>query len=314
MPLFDEDGNRIRGIDNKKAAQICDGAGSGSARAGHPEAHPTSPDEWIVAKICSEYLQYCERGVANGTVSKAHRENSSWLLNDLCKFCGALPVTQLKKGHIKTWMEKHEIWRSPATLRNAITITLAALNYAQENHDIPNPLKGLKKPASRPRLNSLSKSDERALYKAADKTFYQFLFAAMHTGLRPFCELAKITADDVEENSRGMMWRVYSSKTKKTRKIPVRTEVATLSRKLMKSAPRGSGLPLFRTKRGLAWSKVNGVSNFLALKKGLGWDQDADSHEVLVLHMPAYLRPSNAIGLLEQRHRLLDRNTRGTDR
>ena len=42
------------------------------------------------------------------------------------------------------------------------------------------------------------------------------------TGLRPFCELATITADDIEETPRGTMWRVYSSKTKKTRKIPVR--------------------------------------------------------------------------------------------
>jgi hypothetical protein len=33
--------------------------------------------------------------------------------------------------------------------------------------------------------------------------------------MRPFCGLAKVTADDVEETPRGMMWRVYSSKTKK---------------------------------------------------------------------------------------------------
>ena len=34
--------------------------------------------------------------------------------------------------------------------------------------------------------------------------------------------------EDVEESARGMMWRVYSSKTDKTRKIPVRPEVADL--------------------------------------------------------------------------------------
>src|SRR5207244_2505448 len=142
-------------------------------------------------------------------------------------------------------------------------VILAAFNYAEENHDIPNPLKGLKKPPARPRLQSFSKDDEKTLYQVAEKAFQEFLFAAIHTGLRPFCELARVTADDVEENPRGMMWRVYSSKTKKTRKIPVRPEVANLTRKLIKSAPRGSGLPLFRSKRGRPWSRVNGVSYFL---------------------------------------------------
>src|SRR5687767_7961585 len=55
---------------------------------------------------------------------------------------------------------------------------------------------------------------------------------------RPFCELARMTADDVEENTRGMMWRGYSSKTKKIRKIPVMPKVARLTRKQMEKAPR----------------------------------------------------------------------------
>jgi len=273
VPLFDEDGNRIRGSENKKTAQLA----MARVKLGHgwrPEAPPASPDEWIVAKVCSEYLQYCERGFANGTLSKGHRDGSVWMLNDLCKFCGALTVAQLKKGHIKTWMESHENWKSPATHRNAIAIVLAAFNYAEENHEISNPLKGLKKPAARPRLQSFSKQDERTLYREADSSSHDFLFAAIHTGLRPFCELARITADDVEISPRGMMWRVYSSKTKKTRKIPVMSEVAKLTRKLMKTAQVGSGLPLFRSIRGRPWSKVNGVMRFLEIKRALGWDKD----------------------------------------
>jgi integrase len=153
-------------------------------------------------------------------------------------------------------------------------VVLAAFNYSQENHDIANPLKGLKKPPSRPRLQSFSKEDEDALYNAVDKPLRDFLFAALHTGLRPYCELAKITADDVEEMPRGMMWRVYSSKTKKTRKIPIRPEVAKLTRELMKTAPHGSGLPVFRTTTGKAWSKVNGVIRFIEARRRLGWDKD----------------------------------------
>lgn len=95
----------------------------------------------------------------------------------------------------------------------------------------------LKKPPPRPRLHSLDADEEKVVYQAADEPFRDFLFAAIHTGLRPFCELARLTADDVVETDRGMMWRVYSTKTKKTRKIPVRPEVADLTGRLMETAP-----------------------------------------------------------------------------
>ena len=274
IPLFDEDDHRIRGADNKKTAQL---AFARIRVAGTWEPDPERPaaeGEWLVAKVCSEYLQSCERGVANGSISEGHHENSKWILNDLCKYCGALPVAELKKGHIKTWIESHATWKSPATHRAVIGVALAAFNQAQENFAINNPLKGLKKPQGRPRLYSFSKEDETALMQATDKLFGDFLFAAIHTGLRPFCELAHMTADDIEENPRGMMWRVYSSKTKKTRKIPVRTEVAALTRELMKTAPKGSRTPLFRNSQGNMWKKVTGVARFIALRKKMKWDQD----------------------------------------
>jgi integrase len=275
VALFDEDGNRIRGKENKEKARLALARVRLAAedQAESPvSAAATGP--WLVAKVCSEYLQYCQRGVASGTVSKGHTDGATWVLNDLCKFCGALPVAQLKKNHMKRWAESHATWKSPATIRSAFSIALAAFNYCQENYEIANPLKGLKKPTSRPRLQSFTPDDEKVLLAAAQEPFRNFLFAAIHTGLRPYCELAKVTANDVEEMPRGMMWRVYSSKTKKTRKIPVRPEVAALTRKLIAEAPRDSGKPLFRTIQGVAWSKVHGVIRFIALREKLGWDKD----------------------------------------
>lgn len=274
VPLFDDDGQPIRGLNNKKAAQLAFARLQLAGTWQPTSEHPVAGGEWLVAKVCSEYLQFCERGAASGSGSKGHHENASWILNDLCKYCGALPVAELKKGHIKTWIESHPTWTSPATHRSAIAVVLAAFNQAQVNYDVPNPLKGLKKPQARPRLSSFSKEDEEALYQEADKLFGDFLLAAMHTGLRPFCELAHLTADDVEETPRGLMWRVYSSKTKKTRKIPVRAEVAALTRELMATAPKGSRTPLFRNSKGTIWTKVAGVARFIALRKRLGWDKD----------------------------------------
>lgn len=155
-----------------------------------------------------------------------------------------------------------------------IATILAAFNRADELFGIPNPIKGMKKPKSTPRLASFTPEEEQALYGATEPCFGEFLFAAIHTGLRPFCELARLTADDVEESPRGMMWRVYASKTKKTRKIPVRPEVAELTRKLMKTAPRNSGLAIFRNTQGNPWKPTSGVARFLTIKKNLGWEQD----------------------------------------
>jgi integrase len=272
MPLFTPDGARIRGSGSQEEAEqaLAQIRVSGEASEGG-----TSTEEWIVARVCSEYLQYCERNFASGSMSKSHRDGSTAYLNDLCGYCGALPVAELKKGHIQTWIEGHSGWRSPVTHRGVIAIVLAAFNRAEELFDVPNPLKGLKKPPSRPRLQSFSPEDEQALYGVTEECFRNFLFAAIHTGLRPFCELAKLTADHVEVSDRGMMWRVYSSKTKKTRKIPVQASVAKLIRPLMATAPKGSGKPIFRNTKGMPWQNSNGVVRFLSLKKKLGWDVDA---------------------------------------
>ena len=191
-PLFDKDGQHIRGKDNREAAETALAKVKVAAAGGADESQPgttISREAWRVARVCSEYVQYCERGVANRTVSESHRDKTVSWLNDLCEYCGDMRVSEVKKGHIKTWMENHSTWKSPATQRTVIAIVLAAFNYAEEQYEIPNPLKGLKKPVSRPRLHSLSQKDEEAIYGATDERFREFLFAGIHTGLRPFCEL-----------------------------------------------------------------------------------------------------------------------------
>jgi integrase len=272
VSLFDEKGERIRGKDNKETAEVALARLklSGNGWTGEP---PVDDGSCLVARVCSEYIQYCVKGLGKGVISKGHHDNTVSFLNDLCRYCGALPVAELKKVHIKTWLEEHTSWRSPATQGSVIAIVQAAFNHAAENHGIRNPLIGLKRPPGCPRLHSLSKEEEEALYGAADEALRNFLFALVHTGLRPFCELARLTADDIEETARGMMWRVHASKTEKGRKIPVRPDVADLVRKLMKTAPRGSGVPLFRNSRGKLWKRMTGVVRFISLKKKLGWDQ-----------------------------------------
>lgn len=273
VPLVDDGGKPIRGKNNRQAAELAL-ARVKVAGQWRPTAEPAAKDDWLVAKACSGYIQYCRRGAVNGSISEGYRDEVVRYLNKLVEYCGSLPVGQLTKGHVQHWIDAHPKWQSPVTRRNAVTIVLAAFNHALDMRDVPHRLKGLKKPPSRPRLHSFSKEEEAAVYAATEECFRNFLFAAIHTGLRPFCELARITADDVEQTDRGMMWRVYSTKTKKTRKIPVRRDVATLTGRLMKTAPPGSGTPLFRNTRGNPWKKVTGVGRFLKIKRKLGWDKD----------------------------------------
>ncbi len=271
VALFDERGERIRGTQNKEAAEL---ALAREKLAWDDSTAAGDSGPWLVARVCSDYLEYCERGLAQGTISKSHRDSTVAWLNDFCTFCGARPVAKLKKAHLQQWIDAHPTWRSPATRRGVMAIVLAAFNRAEEMHGIANPLKGVKKPRAQPRLQSFNPEEEKALLAATEDRFRDFLFAAIHTGLRPFSELARLTADDVEETGRGMLWRVYATKTKKTRKIPVRPEVAKLTRRLMKTAPKGSGLPLFRNTKGRPWRPGTGVVRFITIKQKMGWDKD----------------------------------------
>ena len=74
-------------------------------------------------------------------------------------------------------------WRSKATQRGVLAIVLAAFNRAEEMHDVPNPLKGLKKPVGQPRLASFSQEDEQALYEATEPCFQNFLVRGDPHGL-----------------------------------------------------------------------------------------------------------------------------------
>ena len=264
----------IRGVDSRPIADLALARvkAAGNWRPSS-DCEKTTANQPCVAEICSRFIEHCQQRATAETVSAEYCDEVSRYLNDFCGYCGSLPVNELRKGHVQHWIESCPTWRSPVTQRNAMTHVLSAFNYLQEMFDTPNPLRGLKKPPPRPRLHSFNGEDELAIYGATDQPFADFLFAAVGTGLRPFCELAKLTTDDVLETPQGMMWRVYASKTKKTRKIPIRSEVAEVTRRLLNEAPH-SQATVFRNPQGNPWLKVTGVGRFLKIKRKLGWDTD----------------------------------------
>ena len=277
VALRDENGRIIRGLENKQAARLAlarERLRSGAACEAAEDADSAPEPGVLVARVCSDYIVHCERAAATSTLHPEHVQAVARVLNEFSRYCGALPVAELKRGQVTEWVVSMPRWKSSVTRRNVLTTVISAFRHAESEHGIRNPLKGLKKPGQQPRLHAVSPADEQTLYAAVDREFRDFLFAAFHTGLRPFCELAKLRAENVEESPRGMLWRLRSSKTKKVRKVPVRPEVAKLVRRLLKTAPLGSGRPLFRNPQGNPWKKPTGVGRFLAAKRKLGWDRD----------------------------------------
>ncbi len=119
-PLFGEDGKRIRGKENCQAADLAL-ARVKVAGQWRPSPEPATEDEWLVARVCSEYVQNCEHAAANGTIGAGYRDEVVRYLNQLCDYCGSLPVSQLAKGHVQHWVESHPTWRSPVA-RHSISV------------------------------------------------------------------------------------------------------------------------------------------------------------------------------------------------
>ena len=131
--LFDENGERIRGKDNKEAAQFA------LARIKlTDELTPTvsaASKDWTVAQVCEIYLADLTNTASPEWVTLC----KSWL-NEFCGYCGALTVQELKKKHLRTWLQKHKTWNNN-TQRNVIACIKAAFNFCCKFDDLDvNPI------------------------------------------------------------------------------------------------------------------------------------------------------------------------------
>jgi hypothetical protein len=61
-------------------------------------------------------------------MSAAHCTNVVRYLNAFCKYAGALPVEELKRGDVQYWLESHPTWGA-VTRRNILTMLQAAFNH-----------------------------------------------------------------------------------------------------------------------------------------------------------------------------------------
>ena len=292
--LCDSSGRSIKGKERRADAELA------VARRKLDLPVISSSSDVTVAVVAEAYLNHLA-----ATASRGHVYNSTRTLNDFCSFCGALPAMQLKKRHVRQWVDQHTTWKSDNTKRDNLTIVIAALNHAVKEEELlpSNPIAGLKKPAGFARV-TFFKQDEideliaywnrpakwKAVSLAVVAEYFEMLLL---TGARPFSELAKVTADNIHEMDHGLVIRIKagtdehgeyrhksSRKTGKDRTIYLCPEGEKKIELLVDRFPRGSGIPLFRTPRGKSWTRVSGVGHFCNAKKTLGWDEDSEKRHL----------------------------------
>ena len=288
--LRGECGTPIRGKDHRKEADLA------IARL-KLHIQPTSTSgNVLVATVCDSYLD----SLKVSACSEHYAIASQWI-NDFCGYCGALPARQLKKKHVRDWVQTHKGWKSDNTKRRAMAIIIAAFNHAVKEDETldTNPISGLKKPSGFARVTYFKEEEIKEVIDYCNRTpkkkavslspIGEYFTALILTGARPFSELAKVTADHIQETEKGVVIRIKAGtdqdgnyrhkaarKTGKDRIIYLFPDVETVIRTLMLKAPRGSGIPLFLTPRGKAWKRCNGVGSFCTIKRKLGWDSDPD--------------------------------------
>ncbi|MBI1347181.1 hypothetical protein GC163_12935 [bacterium] len=89
VALFDDKGERISGRENESAAEVT------LAREKLSWANEAGRHLLENGLLHGSVRTICN--AVNGTISCRHRDNSSVWLNDLFRYCGALPVAQFKK-------------------------------------------------------------------------------------------------------------------------------------------------------------------------------------------------------------------------
>lgn len=288
--LRDENGRTIKGKDNRAEAELA----IARLKLSIPQA--SSEATVLVATVANAYLEHLQ-----ATASAPHLVNATHAMNDFCSFCGALPAADLKKKHVQQWVDMHPSWKSDNTKRSNMIIAMAAFNHAVKEAELlsVNPIMGLKKPAAFARVTYFKEDEaaeigeycnrppkKKAVSLSPVGVFFRMLLL---TGARPFSELAKVTADNLQETDDGMVIRIKAGtdeegnyrhktaqRTGKDRVIYLFPEAEETIRQLEARYPRGSGMALFRTPRGRAWTRGNGVQRFCQMKKALAWNHDPD--------------------------------------
>ena len=178
---------------------------------------------------------------------------------------GKLRVTQLRKKHVKRWLEAKGY--NPTSANRALGAVKRAFNWAvEEEHISKNPIAHVRKPKALTRDRTLTREErELILGSIRDEAFRRFVTALTLTGCRPG-EVARVTANCFDDKDGVWVLAEHKTakKTGKPRVIYLPPEAVTLTRELIARHPEG---PLFLNSRGKPWSRNAVRIRFTRLRK-----------------------------------------------
>jgi integrase len=248
------------------------------------EHAPTVGAGTTFAQLADRFLEFSQH--VNGRETyEVHR----LYLQSFTDHVGHRLVARLCEADLDEWCQKHSVacgrvraggrrggdrgaaaW-SDNTQARARAIVLACLNYGVKKLNMPpHPLTHVRPGSVGSRERYLTPEERCTIRGAVKGTFAEYVFALEQTGARPFSELAKVTAADVDlEKGTMTMVRWKNSKKQKGKKrtIYLVEPILDLMRKLVARHPEG---PLFRNQIGSPWTRQALTARFRKLAQVLG--------------------------------------------
>jgi integrase len=176
-------------------------------------------------------------------------------LTSFCEHVGGKKVPDLRIHHVTDWLRAHPQW-SDSTQGLAVSLLTACLNWAVNEQRIDrNPLKGVKRKKTRRRERIIPPEHMDVILSQGSRSMTRFLTVLSMTGMRPFSELAKLTAEMIDWQTGTLTLAKHKTAKKgKTRNVFFTPEALAILRTQAEKYPQGL---LFRTRRGNPWNRAN---------------------------------------------------------
>lgn len=192
-------------------------------------------------------------------------------LESFQKQVGLRPIARLVEADLDAWLRKNATWGENTQVR-ARAVILACLNYGVRKLGMPpHPLSHVTAGSCSRRDRFLCPQELEKVRGAVSGVFGEFVRALELTGARPFSEVAKVTAADVDL-LKGT-WTLAKWKNRRKKKIKrvifLVPEMVEMSRRLIEQHPSGA---LFRNRLGAPWTRQALTARFRALGERLGID------------------------------------------
>jgi integrase len=213
--------------------------------------------------IAGQYLDE-----AKATKEPATYELQRHYLTSFCEHVGNKKVPDLRVHHVTAWLKANPQW-GDSTQGLAVSLVTACMNWAAgEQRVAKNPLKGVRRKKTKRRERIIPPEHLRLILTQGPQRVAGFLTVLSQTGMRPFSELAKLTAAMIDWQSGTVTFEKHKNAKKGKRRVVFFTpETLELLRKQAEKHPEGL---LFRTRWGTPWNRTSCRSELVRACDELG--------------------------------------------